>query len=66
MISRDRKERFDEVAKSANVSASVFLERLIDHLETQMTHDGVPEWWESVAHDLEEEVESGQKHAKAA
>ena len=43
-IVRDRKERFELLARRAGVSASVFLELVIDHLEDELTDRGVPEW----------------------
>ncbi len=43
-IERVRKERFDQLARQAGVSASVFLELVIDHLEGELTDRGVPEW----------------------
>lgn len=43
-IERVRKERFELLARRAGVSASVFLELVIDHLEGELTDRGVPEW----------------------
>ena len=43
-IERDRKERFELLARRAGVSASVFLELVIDHIDDELTDRGVPEW----------------------
>lgn len=43
-IERTRKERFELLARQAGVSASVFLELVIDHIEDELTDRGVPTW----------------------
>ena len=43
-IETRRKERFDQIARAAGVTSSVFLETVIDHLETELTSRGVPKW----------------------
>lgn len=43
-IERTRKERLELLARQAGVSASVFLELVIDHLEDELTDRGVPTW----------------------
>lgn len=44
-IERARKERIDKLAEHAGVSASAYIERVIDHLEEELTDRGVPQWW---------------------
>jgi len=39
------KDRFEQLALTAGVSGAVFLEAVIDHLETELTDRGVPSWW---------------------
>lgn len=43
-IERDRKLLFEQVARKVDVSASVLLEMVIDHLEDELTDRGVPNW----------------------
>jgi hypothetical protein len=45
LIEEQRKERFERLAQHAGVSAAVFLERVIDHLEQDLTDRGLPSWW---------------------
>jgi hypothetical protein len=39
------KERVDKLARRAGVSSSVFIERVIDHLDDELTVQGIPSWW---------------------
>ncbi|MFZ4843973.1 hypothetical protein [Mycetocola saprophilus] len=39
-----RKERFDQIARTSGYTSSVFLEMVIDHLESELTDRGVPNW----------------------
>ena len=43
-IELHRKERFDQIARNSGVTSSVFLELVIDHLETELSDRGVPNW----------------------
>ncbi len=45
LIEEKRKKRFEQLAERAGVSAAVFLERVIDHLEEELTDRGLPNWW---------------------
>ncbi|PRI12511.1 hypothetical protein [Leucobacter massiliensis] len=45
MIEGAYKERFEKLAEHAGVSAAVFLERVIEHLEDELTDRGLPNWW---------------------
>ena len=45
LIEEKRKKRFEQLAECAGVSAAVFLERVIDHLEEELTDRGLPNWW---------------------
>lgn len=45
LIEKDRKTRFEQLAEQAGVSAAVYLERVIDHLDEEITDQGVPTWW---------------------
>jgi len=45
LIEESKKQRFEQLAEHAGVSAAVFLERVIDHLEDELTDRGLPEWW---------------------
>lgn len=40
-----RKKRLDALAKQAGVSSAVFLEAMIDHVEAEVTTEGLPSWW---------------------
>lgn len=44
-IETARKERVEKLARHAGVSPSVFIERVIDHLDEELTDRGVPVWW---------------------
>ncbi|WP_172583004.1 hypothetical protein [Subtercola boreus] len=37
----------DRMAQRANVSSAVFFERMVEHLETELTAEGLPFWWPS-------------------
>lgn len=43
-IELQRKERFDQIARNSGVTSSLFLELVIDHLETELSDRGVPLW----------------------
>ena len=45
VIEKRRKERLSQLAKHAGVSNAVFLEAMIDHLDTELTDRGLPAWW---------------------
>lgn len=45
LIAERKKMAFERMAKTADVSTSVFLERVIDHLEEDLTDRGLPSWW---------------------
>lgn len=45
LIERRRKERLEQLAAHAGVSAAVFLERLIDNVDENLTDRGLPSWW---------------------
>jgi hypothetical protein len=40
-----RKKRLDSLAHRAGVSSAVFLEAMIDHLDGEISQDGLPSWW---------------------
>ncbi|WP_157372183.1 hypothetical protein [Arthrobacter sp. Soil736] len=40
-----RKKRLDAMAERAGVSSAVFLEAMIDHVEAEVTAEGLPSWW---------------------
>lgn len=44
-IEEHRKKRIETLAAHAGVSAAVFLEALIDHVDDELTSRGVPSWW---------------------
>lgn len=44
VIERSSKERLDTMARAAGMSASVFLERVIEHVGDELTDRGVPSW----------------------
>jgi hypothetical protein len=44
MIERERKERFFQIAKNSGYSGSAFLELVIDHIESELSDRGVPNW----------------------
>lgn len=44
-IERQRKQRVEQLAAHAGVSAAVFLEALIDHVDGELTSRGLPTWW---------------------
>lgn len=44
-IEERRKKRLESLAALAGVSAAVFLEGLIDHVESELNERGLPTWW---------------------
>lgn len=54
LIEEHSKERFEQIAARCGVSAAVFLERVVEHLETELTDRGLPSWWP------ETELEDGE------
>lgn len=44
-IEAERKARLEQIAAHVGVSAAVFLERMIEHLDEELTDRGVPVWW---------------------
>lgn len=58
-IERGRKARIDELSLLANVSAAVFLESVIDHLDDEIAANGLPTWWpETTTEDGELPIDS--------
>lgn len=45
VIERAHKKRLDTLADIAGVSSAVFLEAMIDHIEAEVTAEGLPSWW---------------------
>ncbi len=45
VIERAHKKRLDTLAEVAGVSSAVFLEAMIDHIEAEVTAEGLPSWW---------------------
>jgi len=45
VIDRPYKDRFEQLARHAGVSGAVYLEMLLDHLETELNDRGYPHWW---------------------
>lgn len=45
VIDRSYKDRFEGLARRAGVSGAVYLERVLEHLETELTDRGLPQWW---------------------
>lgn len=43
-IERAAKESFDRIARNSGMSSGAFLERVIEHLEDELTDRGVPHW----------------------
>lgn len=43
VVNRRYKQRLEELAHSAGVSAAVMFEQILDHVE--VTADNVPTWW---------------------
>ena len=44
-VEQDARDRIDSIAQRANVSSAVFFERMVAHVETELTDQGVPSWW---------------------
>ncbi len=44
-IERESKNRLDGLAARAGVSTSVFIEQVVEHLESELDHRGLPTWW---------------------
>lgn len=58
-IERERKARIEELAVRANVSAAVFLEHMLAHIETEISPEGLPTWWpETTTEDGELPIDS--------
>ena len=49
LIEEQKKLRFEQLAADAGVSSAVFLERLIEHVDTELNDRGVPTWWPTPA-----------------
>ena len=52
-VERERRERFKTIASSSKLSAAVLFELVVDHLETELTEDGVPTWLPKTNRDRE-------------
>ncbi|WP_230674257.1 hypothetical protein [Rathayibacter sp. Leaf248] len=46
-VERQARDDFNDMALHANVSAAVFFERLVEHVRSELTDEGVPSWWPS-------------------
>ncbi|MCJ1698011.1 hypothetical protein MT349_19685 [Rathayibacter caricis] len=46
-VERQARDSFSDMALRANVSAAVFFERLVKHVESELTDEGIPSWWPS-------------------
>lgn len=44
-IERDSKKHLDAMAAHAGVSTSVFIEHLVEHVQTELDDRGLPTWW---------------------
>lgn len=51
-IEREKKTRLEEIAERAGVSAAVYLERVIDHVDQELGDDGLPTWWPAPEEEL--------------
>lgn len=51
-VERAAKDRFDQLARHANVSSAVFFERLVESIEVDSR--GLPVWWTSETEPNEE------------
>lgn len=51
-----KKQRIDDLAARAGVSAAVFIESMIDHLDKELGDDGLPAWWPPASLDRQEEL----------
>jgi hypothetical protein len=45
LIESEKKDQLAAYARAAGVTASSFLEHVIDHLADELDEDGVPNWW---------------------
>lgn len=45
LVERDRKEFVEKIAARGGVSSAVFFERMVDHMESELTDRGLPSWW---------------------
>lgn len=45
VVESAKKERFEQLARRAGVSYAAFYEAVVDHLETELTDRGLPNWW---------------------
>ncbi|MFC0456208.1 hypothetical protein ACFFGR_06530 [Arthrobacter liuii] len=45
LVEADSKKRFEELAERSGVSGAVFFERVVEHLEKELTDQGIPNWW---------------------
>lgn len=44
-VEQDARDQVDRMAHRANVSSAVFFERMVEHVETELTAQGIPSWW---------------------
>lgn len=45
VVEEAARTRFHRLAQHAGVSSAAFFEAVVDHLETELTDRGVPDWW---------------------
>ncbi len=45
IVSAEHKAKFEAIAHRAGVTASLFYEKLVDHMVENLTPQGLPEWW---------------------
>lgn len=58
-VERAHKKRVEELARRANVTASVFFEKMVDHLDDEIAANGLPTWWpETTTEDGELPIDS--------
>lgn len=46
-VEKQARDRFNDMASHANVSSAVFFERLVEHVQSELTDEGIPSWWPS-------------------
>jgi hypothetical protein len=43
-VERVKRERFKAMAENCELSAAVFFEQVVEHLEQELTNQGIPSW----------------------
>lgn len=43
-VERAKRDRFNAIAENSELSSAVLFEKVVDHLESELTNQGIPSW----------------------